>query len=108
MSELEMPNFGVGDNSSAVDEEEPPKMPVRTERYSGLRVRDTKTGQFVAGPNPHLVAKGWRSALGMLGSGVAGGVIANQLPQNQKDSRKIKRKLESDMSVTLQKKPPRK
>jgi hypothetical protein len=99
---LEMPNDSVGENSSAVTDETPPREPVRAERFTGLRVRDTKTGQFVAGPNPHLVAKAfpWKTAATGLLSGTVGGVIANQLPQNQKDSRKLKKKL-PDPSVTL-------
>lgn len=34
--------------------------PEKIERYTAIRVRDARTGKFVAGPNPHLVAKAFR------------------------------------------------
>lgn len=53
------------------------------------------------------VSKSWKSALGMVGSGIAGGVVANQLPQNQRDSTKLWRKKKKQLpepKVTLQRK----
>ena len=93
MEKLEMPNDGVGENSSASGSSSETPTEVATENYSGVRVRDTKTGRFVSGPNPHLVVKDWKSAAGMVGAGAAGGVLANQIPQNTIDWKKQRRKL---------------
>lgn len=101
---LEMPN--------SVPSEEPDEKPVegaRVERFTTLRVRDTKTGQFVAGPNPHLIHKNWlKNVTEASVAGIIGGAVANQLPQNNHSWRANKKKLEENLSVTLKKIPPEK
>lgn len=139
--------------------------PEKIERYTAIRVRDARTGKFVAGPNPHLVAKyygemrdatpaeleakrksrpihgrvfrkkyqtgvrfhddegnkgtivgsnvknvglsykpvkqfsnnvtkGWKAGAQMVGASIAGGVIANQLPQTSGKALKRKKRVQ--------------
>lgn len=109
---LEMPNSVPSEDSSEEKVVTEGGAPARVERFTSLRVRDTKTGQFVAGPNPHLIHKGWATALKNIGeasvAGIVGGTIANQIPQNNRSWRQNKKKLEDNLSVTLKKIPPEK
>lgn len=97
---LEMPN-GVTEDS--VDQSR-----VRAEDLTGIRLRDVKTGKFVAAPT--LVAKKlspttFKGLFEGIAAGSIGGIVANQFPQNRRDSKKSLKKLDPKLSVTLQKKP---
>lgn len=108
MSFLEMPNAYAGDSSEEA-EVTPTEEGNQAERFTAIRVRDVKTGRFVAGPS--LVAKALPRSVTRIAegatAGLIGGVIANQAPQNNrswKTNRKKLKKLEEDMSVKLVKK----
>jgi len=67
---------------------------LREEQLTSIRTRDLKTGRFVGAPT--LVAKNrsvTRIAEGSV-AGIVGGVAANQLPQNQRSTRRVLKKKE--------------
>jgi hypothetical protein len=104
MSFLEMPNSAAESSADEVLTEG--GSPARTESLTSIRLRDVKTGKFVAGAG--LVTKRFnlRSLQGLgeaTAAGVAAGFIANQLPQNRRTWRGQKKKLDKDLSVGLKK-----
>lgn len=111
MSFLEMPGTFTED-SSAEDDVTPREDGNQAERFTAIRVRDTKTGRFVAAPT--LVAKKLSMPKGVTRiaeastAGIIGGVIANQAPQNNRswktNKKRLKEHLDDDMSVKLVKK----
>lgn len=103
-----MPN-GFSEDSSAESEATPTEDGNQAERFTAIRVRDVKTGRFVAAPS--LVTKGMPKSVTRImeasTAGIIGGVIANQAPQNNrswKTNKKKLKKLEDDLSVKLVKK----
>jgi len=108
---LEMPN-SAAEKSSVAEPSTEGAARVRAESLTGIRLRDTKTGKFVASPS--LVTKKFNiKAFKGLGeataAGVLAGFVANQLPQNKKTwgqtTKKVEQKLDPKLSVTLKKKP---
>jgi hypothetical protein len=93
MSFLDMPNFSVAEESSPDEVTTEDGSRARAENLTGIRLRDVKTGQFVAGAG--LVTKRG---------------VSLERPQKTAEgyfewrkNRKRLRKLEDDMSVTLRK-----
>jgi hypothetical protein len=93
MSFLEMPNFSVAEESSPEEVVTDSGSRARAENLTGIRLRDVKTGQFVAGAG--LVTK--RGSLVEKPHKTAEGYF------EWRRNRKRLQKLEDDMSVTLRK-----
>lgn len=82
--------------------EMPGMMP--TENLAQVRLRDVHTGRFVASPSLVYKKMSASSVFEGIMAGSIGGVIANQVPQNRRSSKKALKKLDPKMSVTLKRK----
>jgi hypothetical protein len=75
-----------------------------TEDLAKVRLRDVHTGRFVASPSLVYKKLSVSSLFEGITAGSIGGVIANQVPQNRRSSKKALKRLDPNLSVGLKKK----